>query len=62
MAEVTFKGKSFEVDDDGFLLKFEDWCPDWVEYVKDSEGITELIERIIWLPWCGRFQKALALN
>ena len=26
MAEVTYKGKSFEVDEDGFLLKFDEWC------------------------------------
>ena len=44
MAEVTYKGKSFEVDEDGFLLRFDDWCPEWLEYVKDSEGITELNE------------------
>ena len=44
MAEVTYKGKSFEVDEDGFLLRFDDWCPEWLEYVKDSEGISELNE------------------
>lgn len=27
MAEVTYKGKTFEVDEDGFLLKFDEWCP-----------------------------------
>ena len=27
MAEVTYKGKTFEVDEDGFLLRFDDWCP-----------------------------------
>ena len=35
MAEVTYKGKTFEVDEDGFLLKFDEWCPEWLEYVKD---------------------------
>ena len=44
MAEVTYKGKSFEVDEDGFLLKFDEWCPEWLEYVKESEGISELTE------------------
>ena len=34
MAEITFKGKSFEVDEDGFLLHFDDWCPEWLEYVE----------------------------
>ena len=42
MAEITFKGKSFEVDEDGFLLRFDDWCPEWMEYVKESEGISEI--------------------
>ena len=44
MAEVTYKGKTFEVDEDGFLLKFDEWCPEWLEYVKESEGITDLKE------------------
>ena len=44
MAEVTYKGKTFEVDEDGFLHKFDEWCPEWLEYVKESEGITELNE------------------
>ena len=42
MAEITYKGKSFEVDEDGFLLRFDDWCPEWMEYVKESEGISEI--------------------
>ena len=42
MAEVQFQGKTFEVDEDGFLLHFEDWCPEWLEYVKESEGIKEI--------------------
>ena len=44
MAIVEFKGKKFEVDEDGFLLKFEDWNPEWVEYVKESEGIAVISE------------------
>ena len=42
MATVEYKGKTFEVDEDGFLQKFEDWTLEWVDYVKDSEGIKEL--------------------
>ena len=41
MATVEFKGKSFDIDEDGFLQKFEDWNPAWVEYVKESEGIKQ---------------------
>ena len=42
MATVEYKGKTFEVYEDGFLQKFEDWTLEWVDYVKDSEGIKEL--------------------
>jgi tRNA 2-thiouridine synthesizing protein E len=41
---VEFKGKTFEVDEDGFLQNFDDWCEEWVEYVKESEGIKELTD------------------
>ena len=34
MAEISFQGKTFEVDEDGFLLRFDDWCPEWMEFVK----------------------------
>ncbi len=44
MPQVTYKGKTFEVDEDGFLQSFDQWCPEWVEYVKESEGIQELTE------------------
>jgi tRNA 2-thiouridine synthesizing protein E len=44
MAEIAFNGKTFAVDEDGFLLRFDDWTPDWMEYVKDSEGITDITE------------------
>jgi tRNA 2-thiouridine synthesizing protein E len=42
MAEVSFQNTTFEVDEDGFLLRFEDWSPEWVEYVKQVEGIGEI--------------------
>ncbi len=44
MALVEYQGKSFDVDEDGFLLKFEEWCPEWVDFVKESEGIKDLNE------------------
>lgn len=44
MAIVEFQGKNFEIDEDGFLQRFEAWCPEWVEYVKESEGIKDLNE------------------
>jgi tRNA 2-thiouridine synthesizing protein E len=44
MAQVNFKGKAFEVDEDGFLMRFDAWGTEWVEYVKDSEGIAEITD------------------
>ena len=42
MADTTSQEKTFEMDEDGFLLRFEDWGPEWVEFVKESEGIAEI--------------------
>ena len=40
MATIEHKGKSYEVDEDGFLLKgAEEWDENWVDYVKSVEGI-----------------------
>lgn len=44
MAIVEHKGKQFEVDEDGFLANLDQWCDEWVDYVKESEGITEVTE------------------
>jgi tRNA 2-thiouridine synthesizing protein E len=44
MAIVEHMGKSFEIDEDGFIDAFESWNPEWVDYVKASEGIQELTE------------------
>ena len=45
MATVEYKGKTYEVDEDGFLTKgMEEWDEDWVEYVMEQEGISELTE------------------
>lgn len=44
MPTVEFQGKTFEVDEDGFLQNFDDWSPEWVEHVKESEGIEELTD------------------
>lgn len=44
MATVEFKGKTFSVDEDGFIDDFNNWNTDWVQYVKESEGIKELTE------------------
>lgn len=44
MAVVEHSGKKFEVDEDGFLANLDEWGPEWVDYVKELEGITELKE------------------
>jgi len=44
MPVVEYKGKSFEVDEDGFLQSFDMWSPEWVDFVKESEGIAELTD------------------
>ena len=45
MATVEYKGKTYEVDEDGFLTKgMEEWDEGWVDYVKDLEGISELTD------------------
>ena len=44
MPTVEFKGKTFSVDEDGFIDDFNNWSREWVDYVKESEGISELTE------------------
>ena len=44
MATVDFNGKSFEVDEDGFLLDYNSYSKEWVEYVKTQEGIDTMTE------------------
>ena len=42
MPSVEFNGKTFNVDEDGFIDDFNNWSEDWVEYCKSEEGIEEL--------------------
>jgi tRNA 2-thiouridine synthesizing protein E len=44
MPTVEYKGKTFNVDEDGFIDDFKNWSKEWVEYVKEQEGIQELTE------------------
>jgi len=44
MPTVEFQGNTFNVDEDGFIDAFENWNKDWVQYVKQQEGIDELNE------------------
>ncbi len=42
MANVEINGATFEIDEDGFLLDYKTFTNEWVEYVKQQEGIEEL--------------------
>lgn len=45
MAEtIEFNGKSFDVDEDGFLLDFAQFSEEWLEIVMKEEGISELTD------------------
>ena len=44
MPTVEFMGKTFTVDEDGFIDSFENWSDEWVLWVKKEEGIEELTE------------------
>ena len=42
MSTVEHQGKNFKIDEDGFLDILDEWDPEWVDYVKELEGIKEL--------------------
>jgi dissimilatory sulfite reductase related protein len=42
MPVLEFQGKTFDVDEEGFLVNFSDWCPEWVEGVKTGQRIGAL--------------------
>jgi dissimilatory sulfite reductase related protein len=44
MPTVELNDKSFAVDDEGFLERYGDWCPEWVEYVRTSQKIASLTD------------------
>ncbi len=44
MPEVTYNSKTFEVDEEGFLVNLEDWGEEWLEFVQKSEGISEIVQ------------------
>jgi len=37
-------GKTFNVDEDGFIDSYTNWGPEWVQYVKAQEGIDEMTD------------------
>ena len=44
MPSVDFMGKTFTVDEDGFIDSYDNWCEEWVQWVKQQEGIDDLTE------------------
>ncbi len=44
MGTIEFEGKSYSVDEDGFIDDFNNWDEGWMKYVKTQEGIEELTE------------------
>ncbi len=45
MPTIEHNGKSYKIDEDGFLLDDNgDWDENWVDYVRQIEGITEITD------------------
>ena len=44
MAEIDHNGTNYEVDEDGFMLKYEQWDENWMDYVKTLEGISDITD------------------
>jgi tRNA 2-thiouridine synthesizing protein E len=42
METVEYMGKTFSVDEDGFIDEFDHYCPEWEQWVKTVEGIEEI--------------------
>lgn len=44
MATIEFNKKTFEVDEDGFLVDYFNYCDEWVAFIKRKEGIDTLTD------------------
>lgn len=44
MQEIEFQGRTFTVDEDGFLQDSDEWGPEWLKYVMQDDGIAELTD------------------
>jgi tRNA 2-thiouridine synthesizing protein E len=42
MALIAYQNKLFEVDEDGHLKRYSDWCLEWVTYVRLEQNIPKL--------------------
>ena len=43
MPQVEYGGDNFEVDEDGFIDAYDHYNENWVQHVKNVEGIEEII-------------------
>jgi tRNA 2-thiouridine synthesizing protein E len=44
MQTVEYMGKTFAVDEDGFIDAYDNWCDEWVKLTQQAEGIEELTD------------------
>jgi tRNA 2-thiouridine synthesizing protein E len=44
MEPLIFKGRTIEVDEDGYLVNQDDWSPELAALIAQSEGIDELTD------------------
>ena len=42
MPVIEFEGKKFEVNKDGYLVNFNDWCEDWMAHAQKLFEINDL--------------------
>jgi tRNA 2-thiouridine synthesizing protein E len=44
MQTVEYMGKTFAVDEDGYIDAYDNWCDEWVQLTQQAEGIEELTD------------------
>lgn len=44
MPTVQFKEKEYEVNEDGFLQNYQQWDANFVDYIKEQEGLSEITD------------------
>ena len=44
MADLVVGDKTLSLDEDGFIDSYDNWSQEWVQWVKNQEGIEELNE------------------
>lgn len=42
MPTIKHNGRTYQTDDEGFLINFGDWAEGWADYVNGLENINEL--------------------